>query len=132
MASTNGFNSEEPKIKHTLLCKNITSLVFLGFLVLKGPGHSVTIIWTWYIRKDHEKLSIFCFYGIIWIVFPIEINAFENMNSCHVFVVIHKLFWIFCFKIVKKLHELTENFMLNNFANWSLRKKLFSPIKNAK
>ena len=32
------------------------------------------------IRKDHEKWSIFCFYGMFWIVVVIEIIAFEILK----------------------------------------------------
>src|SRR3569623_858170 len=36
---------------------------------------------TLYIRKDHEKWSIFCFYGMFCIVVVFEIIAFEILKS---------------------------------------------------
>ena len=37
------------------------------------------------IRKVHEKSSIFCFYGIFWIVVVFEVIAFEILNLCTCF-----------------------------------------------
>ena len=38
-----------------------------------------------YIRQVHEKWSIFCFYGIFWIVVVFEIIALEIFNLCTYF-----------------------------------------------
>ena len=34
----------------------------------------------WYVRKEHEKWSIICFYGMFWIVVVFEIIVFELLN----------------------------------------------------
>ena len=46
------------------------------FQLFKGPKSYEK----WYIRKDHEKWSIFCFYGMFWIVVVFEMIAFEILN----------------------------------------------------
>ena len=44
---------------------------------LKDQSSNLQSYEKWYIRKDHEKWSIFCFYGMFWTVVVFEKFAFE-------------------------------------------------------
>ena len=77
--------------------------LYSGFSIVRSPfWGDRTIENPLYIRKVHEKWSIFCFYGMFCIVIVVEKIAFE-VGDC----------WKIC--VLQRKHECSENSPLNQW-----------------